>query len=1268
MQYNQIHHAILSQLLMTSTKPKFLETELKKKDNVLTSSIISQCVTELVETKLIRRNKSTTALQLETNGFWVLVTGCLVHQFPSPNWFLAGRIGAFNILPIIGESISHGKDATLPNYSPSHTLTPFMNSPYALPLFPYVSEAWQALMVSSWSAEEQLSGKTLIQWDQLLSTPSISSELKNRIEYARWEQDLLLNDKNEICEWAWYEFALLLHTPSSQSAITTQLDETLKSWQRRTKKKGFPPGILPLIWLGLYILADRNAAEAKTKQIVRWLSNAHPGLVADTTPLMNGMYYTAVNETLKPQLEYPDEHVQPWGYLWCCLGGIARQDKDAHVFGLIKSFNSKAFLAQAPEHLLMELSLSMLRHLLDLPVGFPIFDQIVPPPAWENWLKALNQAVPSQQQERVIWILKPDLERLECKVQKMSAKGGWTQGRSIDHWHIHRLDDAILDKFDQEILYYLPEYHYSLPVEVLEVLSRHPRLFNEAGEPLQLQLISPLLEISKTEQGITCQLTPEPETDGYKIYQLASDLWQVVTMPPKLVPLLEPLKKTPKLPPEAFAPLQQTLDQIPHLVWHSEIQELNGNAKLTPWSGTSGLRMNWQDNNLRVQLVTEDEQSALPALPLGMGVSLLRDWQQKDHFWKRDLATEKQDAKQIRTWLKLDGRSKEWHFEGQTLLDFMQQLPAIIEQHHLHVSWHEQSRRVTTLDDDALSLRISRDQNWFQVEGELQIDKQQLINLRMLLRQLKPGEKTVVLDDKTSLLLTDKLATRLATLAALLDEEQKISSQLAYPLTRLLESISTQGDDEWRKLKNEWQQVVTMPDSLLSPLRDYQKEGANWLATLAQHGFGACLADDMGLGKTLQALTLLRQRHALGPALVIVPKSLVLNWQQEAARFAPELNMIALDQHHDRQTALQDLKSGDVVLVNYGLLGNLNEPLQAQHWASVVADESQQIKNAATQRAKVLFTLNADFRLALSGTPVENHLGELWSLFNFINPGLLGNQTQFKQRFGKAARDPKHLAQLRGVISPFVLRRLKQQVLTELPEKTEIVHHVSLSDEERALYEATRLEAIQEMQSGEGHALIKLLASLTRLRRVCCSPALLMNHWEKSQSKLDAAMELITEAIENNHRILVFSQFVDLLTLLRQSLETAKLDYCYLDGSCSSKQRQTAVSRFQQENIPLFLISLKAGGTGLNLTQADTVIHLDPWWNPAVEDQASDRAHRMGQTQPVTVYRLVCEHTVEEKIVALHAEKRALADGLLSEQAEVTGLDVEVIKGLLGTS
>ena len=422
----------------------------------------------------------------------------------------------------------------------------------------------------------------------------------------------------------------------------------------------------------------------------------------------------------------------------------------------------------------------------------------------------------------------------------------------------------------------------------------------------------------------------------------------------------------------------------------------------------------------------------------------------------------------------------------------------------------------------------------------------------------------------------------------------------------------------------------------------------------------------MGLGKTLQALTLLRHRQEKGAALVIVPKSLVLNWQEEASRFAPELNIIALDQHDNRQEALTALKAGDVVLLNYGLLGSLQGPLQAHHWSTLIADEAQQIKNATTQRAKILFTLPAEFRLALSGTPVENHLGELWSLFNFINPGLLGNHTHFKQRFGKAARDESHMEQLRGVITPFVLRRLKRQVLTELPEKTEIVHHISLSNEERALYEASRLEALQQMQQAGGHALMQLLSSLTRLRRLCCSPALLLSDWKKSQSKLDAAMELIVDAIDNGHRLLVFSQFVDLLSLLRKRLEKAKLDYCYLDGSCSSKQRQEAVSRFQQTQVPLFLISLKAGGTGLNLTQADTVIHLDPWWNPAVEDQASDRAHRMGQTEPVTVYRLVCEGTVEEKIVALHAEKRALADGLLSDQGEAVGINAEMIRELLG--
>ena len=332
---------------------------------------------------------------------------------------------------------------------------------------------------------------------------------------------------------------------------------------------------------------------------------------------------------------------------------------------------------------------------------------------------------------------------------------------------------------------------------------------------------------------------------------------------------------------------------------------------------------------------------------------------------------------------------------------------------------------------------------------------------------------------------------------------------------------------------------------------------------------------------------------------------------------------------------------------------------------TVVLDEAHAVKNPDGLAHEAIRGLEADNRLALSGTPIENHLGELWSLFTFINPGLLGSLSEFKRRFGKAVKDPQHMAMLRAVISPFILRRLKQQVLTELPDKTEIIHHISLSPEERQLYEATRREVVQQVQSADGRALMHVLSGLTRLRRLCCSPKLVMPEWSQTSSKLDEAMALLDEAIDGGHRVLVFSQFVDLLSLLRARIEQRQWDYCYLDGGCSAKSRQESILRFRHDPVPLFLISLKAGGTGLNLTQADTVLHLDPWWNPAVEDQASDRAHRMGQTQPVTVYRLVCEQTVEEKIVALHDEKRALADGLLSGQSEVKGLDVESLRALL---
>ena len=329
------------------------------------------------------------------------------------------------------------------------------------------------------------------------------------------------------------------------------------------------------------------------------------------------------------------------------------------------------------------------------------------------------------------------------------------------------------------------------------------------------------------------------------------------------------------------------------------------------------------------------------------------------------------------------------------------------------------------------------------------------------------------------------------------------------------------------------------------------------------------------------------------------------------------------------------------------------------------------IKNAATKRSQAAMALQADFKMIASGTPVENHLGELWNLFRFINPGLLGSKERFTERFSHPIERGNQVArdQLKRLIQPFILRRTKAQVLTELPSRTEITLQVELSDEERHLYEALRQEALDKLANmpPEGKAM-QVLAEITKLRRFCCNPQLVLKHARVAGSKLAVLADVVEELLDNQHKALIFSQFVDHLAIVRAWLDEKGIAYHYLDGSTPAAERKKRVDAFQAGGSDLFLISLKAGGTGLNLTAADFVIHLDPWWNPAVEDQASDRAHRMGQTRPVTIYRLVAQNTIEDQIIALHAKKRDLADSLL-EGGDASGkLDTAALLQLLKTN
>ena len=450
-----------------------------------------------------------------------------------------------------------------------------------------------------------------------------------------------------------------------------------------------------------------------------------------------------------------------------------------------------------------------------------------------------------------------------------------------------------------------------------------------------------------------------------------------------------------------------------------------------------------------------------------------------------------------------------------------------------------------------------------------------------------------------------------------------------------------------------------VPSTLQAELRPYQVDGYRWLARLSRFGAGACLADDMGLGKTVQTLAVLLDRAADGPALVVAPTSVVANWVDEARRFAPTLNVkVYTGSAATRAPLLDDPAPFDLYITTYGLLQNDIERLAETPWHSAVLDEAQAIKNSATKRARAARRLPAGFRVVTTGTPIQNNLMDLHSLFSFLNPGLLGSQEKFRLNFAEPVErdgDDSARARLRRIIAPFMLRRLKTEVLDDLPERTEITLHVTLSPQEAALYEVLRQRAVEQLEaageetgSGEGER-FALFAHLTRLRLACCNPRLVLDSPVSApkSSKLESFAATLDELLENRHKVLVFSQFVMHLKLVEEYLKKQRISYQYLDGSTPAKVRNERIAAFQSGQGDVFLISLKAGGTGLNLTAADYVIHMDPWWNPAVEDQASDRAHRIGQTRPVTIYRLVTEGTIEEQIVDLHHHKRDLAERLL---------------------
>jgi superfamily II DNA or RNA helicase len=452
--------------------------------------------------------------------------------------------------------------------------------------------------------------------------------------------------------------------------------------------------------------------------------------------------------------------------------------------------------------------------------------------------------------------------------------------------------------------------------------------------------------------------------------------------------------------------------------------------------------------------------------------------------------------------------------------------------------------------------------------------------------------------------------------------------------------------------------ATRLPEDLTAELRPYQRLGIDWLAFLKSVGLGALLADDMGLGKTLQALCVLE-----GRSLVVAPTSLLDNWKHEIERFRPGMDV---ELYHGAARTLRE--DAAVTLTSYALMRLDSSKLRAVDWDVIVLDEAQNIKNPQSQVAQAAFALRGQFRIALTGTPVENRLDELWSQLHFLNRGLLGGRSRFRERYERPISngDASAAQRLRERLRPFVLRRLKRDVAPELPPRTDVVLRFELSDEERAVYRAVQAATVRPVveQLRAGGGVLAALEALLRLRQAACHPALVPGQQAEGSSKLSLLMDRIDQAVEDGHKALVFSQWTSLLDLVEPHLRESRIPFERLDGS--TRKRGAVVDRFQRsEGAPVMLVSLRAGGTGLNLTAADHIFLLDPWWNPAVEDQAADRAHRIGQVRPVVVHRLIAQDTVEERILELHSRKRALSEVALGDAGLAAGLTREDLLALL---
>jgi superfamily II DNA or RNA helicase len=897
-------------------------------------------------------------------------------------------------------------------------------------------------------------------------------------------------------------------------------------------------------------------------------------------------------------------------------------------------------------------------------------------------------------QARLIWHVSEIGRYLEIqpREQKVTSTGKWTSGRNVALKKLAEETERIDYLSGQDRLicgcireerdsygYYSSRFVYRLDVDkALPLLVGHQHLYLDPAASVRLELLQgePELRLASEGGSLRIEIHPPFEQDQkICVVKESPTRWKVFEARDDYKAVAAIVGEGLVLPAEAEQKALEAIQSVSSILTvHSDIG--TGSADLVPGDDTPCFHLIPYNAGVKLDLLVRPFSDAGPYFRPGTGgETVMAEVEGKRVQAKRDLRKEVRRAADavaaVPVIAEREEADDEWTFpDPQDALELILQLQSLGDS--VRVAWPDGAkfrvRQEATSRHCRVSIRQSKD--YFELEGELKVNQELALDLQQLVTLMKesPG-RFIALGDGDFLALSTELRKRLDDLASYGDPHGK--GFRFHPLAAgVFEEFAAEAgefaaDQHWqnqlKRLREAQSFRPQLPPTLQAELRGYQEEGFYWLNRLAHWGVGACLADDMGLGKTVQALAQILSMAAQGPSLVVAPTSVCLNWESETAKFAPTLNVVMFGNSR-REECLKSLKPLDLVICSYGLLQQESELLAQVKWQTIVLDEAQAIKNMATKRSQAAMALTGAFKMVATGTPIENHLGELWNVFRFINPGLLGSLKQFNVKFAipiEKGQEKKARGRLKKLIQPFILRRTKNQVLEELPSRTEITVKVEMGEEEASFYEALRRSAVEALAGigkveGKGDQHLKILAEIMRLRRGCCNPRLILPETNIPSAKLDAFAEIIEELRENRHKALVFSQFVGHLELVREYVEKAGIPYQYLDGSTPPKERKVRMDAFQSGSGDLFLISLKAGGVGLNLTAADYVIHLDPWWNPAVEDQASDRAHRIGQQRPVTIYRLVVKGTIEEKIVGLHQHKRGLADSLL-EESDISG-------------